>query len=91
MILINKDRILHSDHVPQDRLPIHVHDLLYPHQDSIIDLNIVITMLLLLALPQIRMISVQQRKKIRRTKEEIINRISNQINSRNIQRQSKQR
>ena len=47
--------------VPHDRLCIHVQDLMYLHQDPILDLAIVIIMLLLLSLPQIRTSPVEQR------------------------------
>ena len=63
LMLINKDRIRNLDHVSHDQIHIHVHvqDLMYPNQDSILDINIVIIMLFLLSLSQIKMSPVQQR------------------------------
>ena len=65
LMLINKDRIRNLDHVSHDQSHIHVHvhvqDLMYPNQDSILDINIVIIMLFLLSLSQIKMSPVQQR------------------------------
>lgn len=68
LILMNKDRIIHLNHVPHDRLHIDAQDLLYPYQDLILDLNIVITILILLTSPQIKMNPVQQRKRHQKNK-----------------------
>ena len=63
LMLINKDRIRNLDHVSHDQIHIHVQDLMYPNQDSILDINIVIIMLFLLSLSQIKMSPVQQRQR----------------------------
>ena len=47
MLLINVPS-MNQDHVPHNLIPIHVHDFVYPNQDPIRDLNILIIIVIII-------------------------------------------